>query len=491
MPLNEAAAAIHQSRLASTDLQEVEIKSGASGPPKSLAQTVSALSNSDGGLIILGVEERQGFKPVPIDTRRIADALATACSQQVEPAIRAEITVVEFEGSPVVVAAVPALERARKPCFVKTQGLERGSYIRSHDGDRHLTTYEIHALISDRGQPKEDIAPVEGSSADDLVGHEVDAYLSRLRATRGAVFAELDTPQVLRMTGVLTPDGSGVTLAGLMALARYPQQYLPQLNVTFVAFPTTDARPMTDGTRFLDNIPLDGPIPKMVDGVWTALSHNITRRAVVSHLGREDIWEYPPRAVRELIVNALMHRDYHRLAQGSQVRVELYPDRLSITSPGGLYGPVNTEMLQHSPITSTRNLFLARLLEDVIMPHSQHTVAENRGTGLLVVAAELERAGHPPLEIRTDLLSFTATIRRQEPQQPSHKQVHSSTPTPRQREVLGLLEAGPKSAEELASALGVTRAGVTHHLRALEAAGAVKPTTQSRHAPNVQWRVTQ
>jgi ATP-dependent DNA helicase RecG len=492
--VDDVGDAVHKARAAGTDLHRTEIKSGAGGAPKTIQETVSAFANGSGGLIILGVSEKDGFTAVPVDAPKLANALATACCDQVEPAVRAEIAVVEFEGKPVAVAAVPELERAKKPCYVKTQGLERGSYVRGHDGDRHLSTYEIHSLLTGRGQPKDDSVPVDGTATSDLLQRETTAFVQRLRDTRGQVFVEVSDEQVLRMTGVLAPDGSTVTVAGLLALGRFPQQFLPQLNVTFVAFPTIDARPMADGTRFLDNVPVDGPIPQMVEGAWAALGRNVTRRAIVNGMGREDVWEYPPRAVRELVANALMHRDYHPLAQGSQVRVELYPDRLEITSPGGLYGAINAEALQRSPITSTRNLFLARLLEDVAMPHSEQVVAENRGTGLFVVANELERSGLPPLEIKTNLLSFTATIR-----QPQVSATHPAPPntaiadivlTPRQQAVLNLLGAGPRSAAELADALGITRAAVGQHLRKLETAGLVGVTTDSRRSRLVQWQRT-
>jgi ATP-dependent DNA helicase RecG len=67
------------------------------------------------------------------------------------------------------------------------------------------------------------------------VEHEVAAYVRRLRDTRGPVFGDATDEQVLRMTGVRTPEGPEVTVAGLLALGRFPQQYLPQMNVTFVA----------------------------------------------------------------------------------------------------------------------------------------------------------------------------------------------------------------------------------------------------------------
>jgi ATP-dependent DNA helicase RecG len=493
VPRESVVEAIRQARATGADSHLVEIKAGAGGAPKTLPETISAFANGDGGLIVLGMDERRGFAVVPVNAAGLADALATACATLVEPPVRAEIEVMEFEGLMIVVAAIPAAGWDKKPCFVKSQGLDRGSYIRGHDGDRHLSTYEIHALIAGRGQPKDDIATVEGASAKDLLTSEVEAYLRRLRSTRGQIFSELGDSQILGMTGVLTPDGSGVTVAGLLAFGRYPQQYLPQMNVTFVAFPTADARPMADGTRFLDNAALDGPIPQMVDNAWTALSRNITRGAVVTGMGRQDIWEYPPRAVRELVANALMHRDYHSLAQGSQVRMELYPDRLSIISPGGLFGAVNAEILQRSPVTSTRNLVLAKLLEDVALPHSQSTVAENRGTGLLVVASELERSGLPPLEIKTDQLHFQATIRRADTP-PNSVSPLPARPEPlelraRQQQIVGLLAAGPKATVELAAAMGLTRTAVMAHLKALESLGVVALTTEKRTASGAKWRV--
>jgi ATP-dependent DNA helicase RecG len=62
-------------------------------------------------------------------------------------------------------------------------------------------------------------------------------------------------------------------------------------------------------------------------------------------IDREDLWEYPEEALREAIVNALVHRDLSPLARGTQVQIQMYPDRLEIWNPGGLFGPVSTDRL--------------------------------------------------------------------------------------------------------------------------------------------------
>ncbi|MEZ5264687.1 MAG: hypothetical protein R2755_23550, partial [Acidimicrobiales bacterium] len=118
-------------------------------------------------------------------------------------------------------------------------------------------------LRSSRGQPVDDSTPVPGASMADLDPALLANLIRRLRATRGPVFANAADDEILRMLGVTVSHNRGedaVSLAGLLALGRYPQQFFPQLDVTFVAFATTNGEPLADGTRFLDNQSIDGPI---------------------------------------------------------------------------------------------------------------------------------------------------------------------------------------------------------------------------------------
>lgn len=399
-------------RRANTDLQDVEVKAASGGLPRSVVESVSAFANAEGGLLVLGLEESNAFRPVVIDAAKLASDLASACADQLEPPVRPEIDIVATEDHPVVIALIDPLPVDRKPCYVKTRGIERGSFLRTHDGDRSLTTYEVHVLRSSHGQPQDDAATVPGTSLADLDPGLLSRLIRRLRETRGPVFDRATDDEILRMMRVVSDgdDGPEVTVGGLLALGRYPQQYFPQLDVTFVAYPTTTGEPLSDGTRFVDNQSVDGPIPTMVAGALAAMRRNMKRRSIVVGVGREDRWEYPEEAVREVIANSLMHRDYHPLARGTQVRVELYPDRLEVSSPGGLYGPVAREDLLAETISSSRNAVLAKLLEDVEVPDTGRTVCENRGTGLLVAAASLRQAGIEPPRLQDLVREFRVVI---------------------------------------------------------------------------------
>ncbi|MDR1188050.1 MAG: helix-turn-helix domain-containing protein [Bifidobacteriaceae bacterium] len=494
-----ADEAVVRLRDAGTDLADVEVKRASGGIPGSLAESISAFSNGTGGMVILGLDEAARFRPVDADAGRLADGLAGCGRNAIEPAVQAEIDILEVDGSHVVAARIPPGDKLRLPYFVRAQGLESGSYLRSHDGDRHLTSYEVHALVAGRGQPREDSEAVAGATLNDLDPALTADLIGRLRATRGTVFADAEDTDVLRFAQVLARDRSSATptLAGLLALGRYPQQFFPQLDITFVAFPTT--RPgaaMADGTRFLDNASLDGPIPVMISQALAALRRNMTRRAVVQGIGREDHWEYPEEVVRELLGNAVMHRDYHPLARGSQIRVELYPDRLEVISPGGVYGDVPPEALLHEPVSSSRNATLAKLLEDVAYPGTRRTVCENRGTGLLAVADLARRAGLGEPSVASRITEFRVTVRALggpvDDSAPARR--GSGSPDGRSRALSGgkqalvsALSDGPMTSVELAVATGLAVGTVRRYLNELEAVGVVRATAAKKRSPFNAW----
>ena len=518
----ELDAVVPLLRAAATDHESVEVKSAAGGFPSSVLKSISAFSNGRGGLLIFGLSDAD-FLPVPIDPAKLAADLSSACSDDLEPKIRPSIGICHAEGQPVVAARIPPLGHQHRPCHVRAEGMSQGSYTRVHDGNRRLTDYEIHVMVSGRGQPNDDAAPVDGARLEHLDDALASDLLRRLRQRRGAIFAEAADHEVLHMLGVLSepqPD-SPVTLAGLLALGRYPQQFVPQLAASFVVLPTADGSPLADGTRFIDNQPLDGPIPAIVSQAVSAMQRNMRRRSVVEGAGRADIWDYPTEAIREIVANALMHRDYHPTAHGTQVRISLYPDRFEVASPGGLHGVhaghSDVAQLIGSGINSTRNALLARLLEDVVIPRTGRPVCENRGSGLRAAVQALGRMGMGPPELDDRVRELVVTVRDHSfrlgisapggpdripsgfdhdpwapaPEATAGQQAPSGefrTDAPEQ--LIRLLEAGPRSSADLATALGTSKQTVLNRLRRLRAEGIVAPTRAEPRTRGNKWMLT-
>lgn len=414
--MRETAQIVADVRRRGAEFTQVEIKAAAGGAPKSLRETLSAFSNGAGGVVILGLSEDENFRPVEsFDADAVRDAAAGMAADSMTPAVRCEIAIEAFEEARIVRIDVPELNPAEKPCYVTARGVYGGSYLRMGDGDRKLTQYEVTQLLANQGQPTDDQQPVEKATLADLDPHAVSALLERVRERSPRAFAGVPDDVALTRLGVLVRDGENFvpSLAGLLCLGIYPQQFFPQLNVTFVALPgTTMGEVAQDGRRFLDNQTVDGPLPVMVQDAVAAVERNMLRGAVVQGAGRSDRYEYPLEAVRELVVNALMHRDYGHLARGSQVQIELYPDRLVVKNPGSLYGGVEVGGLGGDEITSSRNGLLARLLSDVELPGRREVVCENRGSGIPRIMATLRAAGMTPPEFEATLSHVKVTVPR-------------------------------------------------------------------------------
>lgn len=408
---SEVAEIVENLRLLGADDADVEAKRAERRLPTSIRATLSAFSNTRGGVVVLGLDEGQGFAATGVrDAAKMSADLASWCSTEMEPPLRPLIRVHQFDGVDLVVAEIPELDASSKPCFYRGAGVTQGSYVRVSDGDRHLSSYEVQMMLVKHGQPRDDEDPVPGTGIDDLDSRLVAEFLARLRQSRPYAFSDLDDTPALRRAKVIVGSEGVVSLAGLLALARFPQEHFPQLMMSFVHYPTTDGADLASGERFSDNVVLEGPIPVMVRDGMAVLRRNMSRRAIVRGAGREDAWEYPEAALREVIVNALVHRDLSPASRGTQAQIEMYPDRLVVRNPGGLFGPVTVDRLGEEGISSARNGVLMQVLEDVPIPGGTRTVCENRGSGIRTMISALRQARMSPPDFRDRIGSFTVTF---------------------------------------------------------------------------------
>jgi ATP-dependent DNA helicase RecG len=408
---SEVVEIVENLRLLGGDGADVEAKRAETQLPPSIRATLSAFANTSGGVVILGLDEAGGFAATGVrDAAKMANDLASWCSTEMEPPLRPLIRVHQFEGANLVVAEVPELAAASKPCFYRGAGISQGSYVRVSDGDRRLTSYEVQMLLVKRGQPRDDEEAVPGTGSAQLDRRLVAEFLARLRQTRPYAFADLDEGAALRRAKVIVGPDDALSLGGLLALASFPQEHFPQLMMTFVHYPTNGGADLGSGERFVDNVVLEGPIPIMVRDGLAVLRRNMSRRAVIRGAGREDIWEYPEAALREVVVNALVHRDLSPASRGTQTQIEMYPDRLVVRNPGGLFGPVTVDQLGEEGISSARNGSMMQVLEDVPIPGSTRTVCENRGSGIRTMIGALRQARMSPPEFQDRIGSFTVTF---------------------------------------------------------------------------------
>lgn len=476
----ELAAAVERMRTAGTDLVGYELKTAAGGFPKTMPDSISAFANGVGGTIVFGISEKAGFHAMDIDVKMVQAHSAQAARELVEPPQMVDILVLTFESKPVVVVNVPEAASREKPCYVKKYGQRLGSYIRTGDGDHRMSSYEIDRYIENQYRSaRNDALIVEDATMDDFDQDLLAGWLSRVRATTLGRSAALDDEELMANRRVISADPEGVlrpTVAGIMALGFCPQKFFPRANVVFTAYPMPQKGEVgRAGERFSDSVDIDGPIPAMVVDTLRVASRNMKHGAIVKGALRENVPDYPLTAIREAVANALMHRDYSPDSLGTPVMIDLYPDRLQLSNPGGLFGSLTVERLGQRGATASRNQFLARILEDV--PYTDvdgriGRVVENRGSGYPTINRELEQALMPAPIAKSSLDEFLLIMRHR---RMTDQEDRSYTRENVKTAILGYIaDHESASTSELAKASGMSTKTVRRYVSALMEEGIVE-----------------
>lgn len=494
------ASLILEMRRIGNDLQFVEVKASVGKLPRSAGESVSALANGSGGVLILGSSEKDGFRPAKgFDAASAYDALASLCSDRLMPPVRPSISIMSFEGANIVVAEIPETAPMDKPCYLADRGMYQGSFIRTGDGDRLLSQYEIDRFVEERTQPQHDLDPVESATLEDLDQGLIAGVLARQRLLHPRIFARLSDDEALAALNVTTKvsDGRVVpTLAGLLALGTYPQHFFPRLTVTFACFPGV-SKAEASGVKFVDSQSMAGPIPAVLLDTVAAVRRNMRVGGVLEDGLRRDVPDYPLDAVREAVCNALMHRDYSPLGRGAQVQVNMYADRLEVLSPGGLYGAVTVDTIGEVGSSSTRNQHLSALLETT--PYEDGGfVAENRGTGFSLIEAELAANGMRPPVVVDRPSMFSLTMWRRDAQVAARvaTAVKGAAPVPRggapEAIVASIKRFGEARTSDVVADTGLSRSTVSTVLRSLLNRGVIElipSSAASKQSPTRAYRL--
>ena len=348
--------------------KKVEFKETLPNRSENYAKTVVAYSNSQGGQIVFGVvdDTREVVGIDEADLFQTMDAIANAISDSCEPQIIPEIEPCSIDGKTViVVTVVPGTQR---PYYLKSKGKETGTFVRVGGTTRPASPEKIKELEMEGAKISWDELTCIGYKVTDkaikkLCG-DMNARRKAMQNAKGlskplsaVTRTNLENWKVLRKTG-------DEELAS-NAFVLLTSDYFPFSKTQCAVFKGKDR------AVFLDKREYTGPIYEQIEEAVDFVLRNIRLGAKIKGLQREESYELPPEAIREMIVNAHCHRNY---TAESCVQVAVYDDRLEVTSPGGLYnGLTFEEALQgHSKL---RNRAIANVF-------SQMGLVEAWGTGL-------------------------------------------------------------------------------------------------------------
>ncbi len=373
------------------EFQTIEVKASEKGCPARLYDSLSAFSNQDeGGIIIFGLDERKAFEAVGVyDVQDLQHKVAGQC-KQMEPVVRPLFTIAEINGRFIVSAEIPGVDADQRPVYYRGAGRQRGSYVRVGESDELMNDYEIYSYDAFRRRIRDDIRVVPGAKLNQLREEELQKYLTEVKKNSPNLASSSTDDEIMELMGI-TSEGNP-TLAAVLAFGKYPQAYFPMLGVTAVVVPGTEVGDTgADDERFIANQRINGTIAVMIDASVELVRRNCRMISVIDEdVKRKDKPEFPIKAVREVILNALLHRDYSIHTEGSPVTICMFSDRMEVTNKGGLYGRISVKQpgKVHAEI---RNTTLTGILE---VMH----VTENRYSGIPTIYKEMKASGLPEPE---------------------------------------------------------------------------------------------
>jgi len=310
-----------------------------------LSATLVGMANTIGGTVLIGIVPRSGRIQGVRDPESVIDLLFQAALLADPPLILPIPQIEMVAGAQIVRAVVP-------PGLPQVYSLE-GRYLgRKGNQTSPFSSRHLRQLLMERGVLQfESRAPPNASLAD-LDPEHLAAYRVALNLPENEPFEGI----LLRRgclqleEGLLKP-----TYAALLLFGINPQQWLPSATLLAARFP---------GGAFSDEFikqDIRGTLPEQLRQAEVFVRDHLRSTARLVGLTRLETPEYPLAAVRELLVNAVAHRDYNQ--QGDGIHLHIFADRLEVHSPGALPGPVNLENLLEARFS--RNAVIAQVLSDL------------------------------------------------------------------------------------------------------------------------------
>ena len=167
------------------ETQTIELKAAVHGCPTKLFDTLSSFSNQDeGGIIIFGIDEADGYTIKGVYDAQDLQKKVTEQCKQMEPVVRALFTVCDIDGKLIVSAEIPAVDISERPVHYKGVGRLKGSYIRVGESDELMSEYEIYSYDAFRKRIRDDIRVVEEAEMNLFNLQRLDSYLSAVKLER-------------------------------------------------------------------------------------------------------------------------------------------------------------------------------------------------------------------------------------------------------------------------------------------------------------------
>ena len=353
-----------------------------------LAQEMIAFSNSMGGTIVIGVTDRGDVNGLTDDDiRRLNQLIANAASENTKPPIYPKTEIVIYENRKLLLANIPY--GADKP-YCTNKGIY---YTRSGSDKRKMSQDELRRLFQESGKLYAEETIFKNAKFKDI---DLELFKHFHQKKYGIPFEQLEESPVQAFENLNLASDGYLNLAGILLFGKNPMKYVPLSQVIAVSFIGNDIA----GREYRDSENIEGNLKKLYTDALAFMKRNLRKIQKDQDFNSVGVLEIPPPVLDELLINALIHRDYFI---SSNIRILIFDNRVEIISPGKLPNNLTVEKIKRG-VSVKRNHTLASFAFDLI-PY--------RGIGSGIIRA-LQH--YPDIEFihDVDLEQFKVVIKRPE-----------------------------------------------------------------------------
>ncbi len=339
-----------------------------------IVKTVVGFCNQHGGRIIIGIHNDGTIKGLSEEEiEKALEYLDNNIYQETVPPIIPLIYAQTIADKTVLIIEVAA--GMNKPYYVKSEKLSRGTYIRLGRSTLRATADIIEELkLAARGRSF-DFMPVYHAELGDLDYQKIEHFFLNRKGVRElpAVFNE-----ALSAYHIITDQHGHLypTVAGTLLFAKDPQKFFPEAFIICARYTGVEGR---EALSYRD---CGGTLFEQFREAYAFVVSQLYRSFSITGPMREEKLEIPEVALREAIINALVHRNYHISAT---IKISIYDNRIEIFSPGGFPGPMNLKNIKKG-LTYTRNTAIAKIFREA-------GYGEKLGTGFFTIFSSYEEYG--------------------------------------------------------------------------------------------------
>lgn len=368
-------------------------KDGKGKLPADFWPTYSAFANTHGGIVLLGIREKKGHFSLNgiTEPEQVINVLFNLLNnpQKVSCNLLSDhdVQIIRINDKNIIQIHIPAANRKQKPIYLNGNPLNGNTYRRLHEGDRACSDEDVKRMLAEQVEESRDIRILPGFDLNDLDVESLHAYRNMLASHRpDHPWLSFDDQQFLQVLGCFRKDRrsgeEGLTLAGLLMFGQWTsiQEALPNYFVDYQEQPLDK----TSETRWLDRVVPDGTWSGNIFDFFRRISRKLVTDLKVpfvleGNFRQDDTLRH--RALREALVNALVHADY---SDRASILVVKDPDGFVFRNPGLMRVPV--EQALQGGESDCRNRTLHQLFLMI-------NLGERAGSGLPKIRQGWEEAG--------------------------------------------------------------------------------------------------